>query len=642
MFQYIWAADAGDLVTSAFLSTIPHPPGFPLYWFLLKLAYVLPFGTIAFRATLVSMFFSAASMFVSILTVFLFLKFIKKTQFIYTLIGVTSVVYIYSSFVYMLYSSVQEVYTFSFFLLTITSYFLLKYILYKSDNDHLLFWLFFIIGSVHHAILSLLGGIYVIFYIAKKGEYFKLLKKQRVWILFFFVLALVPYLFQYIFSHEFKGIYWEPHNAIGFVSSALRLRYETLNTGGGFGGYAYKLANMRVYFAHIITNYSIFIVIIFAGLFHLYKNYKQIFKFFASGLFFYGIFLTFYMNSGSAIVDNYAVIERYYLFSYFFLPIPFLVSVFVITESITAQKIITSKRLQRLVSIILIFFIFFLLPFLTFYKSAKNLTYVLNDPIVEEHGYNILNSLPNRSVLILASDVDIFPVQYLHFVKHVRKDVIVLASSDIYNVEYHEMIRKYYPQLAYTPDSGSSLEMLEHFFAAAKKSGYSIYTNFLFPAQRYSYRRVGYLYEVYTTDTQAVTVSKVPIKKLQEYTEFSDSLFYSYQYPVYYFSTLRNKYSAYLLEIADKYYSSGDYNGANAVISNAYHFEPQNPEIVFLYTLTLQKTKQCNASIPILLHYFNDSKSYKAAYALARVYAVCKRDLVRFTYWDEVYKKLKP
>src|SRR3989344_683736 len=226
MYQYIWGADAGDLVTASFLGVLPHPQAFPIYWLIVRFAYFLPFGSVALKASFVSMLFGVSSVLVSMLTIYEFLKFIKKTSLIYKIVGFSSVVLAYSSFVFLLYSSVQEVYTLSIFLLTLTTYYLLKLTLYGEERDHKLFWLFFCISAVHHALLILIFAVYLYIFFKKKSEYILFFKKNLFHLIFFAVVAFIPYIFQYVLIRESASVYWEPKTIGGFVKTILRLRYD--------------------------------------------------------------------------------------------------------------------------------------------------------------------------------------------------------------------------------------------------------------------------------------------------------------------------------------------------------------------------------------------------------------------------------
>lgn len=57
----VYGFDSAELATGAYTLGIVHPPGYPLYLLLVRLAMVIPIGTIAFRANLVSALMGAAT-----------------------------------------------------------------------------------------------------------------------------------------------------------------------------------------------------------------------------------------------------------------------------------------------------------------------------------------------------------------------------------------------------------------------------------------------------------------------------------------------------------------------------------------------------------------------------------------------------
>ncbi|PJE62369.1 hypothetical protein COU88_05470 [Candidatus Roizmanbacteria bacterium CG10_big_fil_rev_8_21_14_0_10_39_6] len=643
MYQYIWGADAGDLVTSSFLGLLPHPPAFPVYWLILRFAYLLPFGSIALRASFVSMFFGMASMFVSILTVYEFLKFIKKTSFIYKIVGFFSVVLVYSSFVFLLYSSVQEVYTLSIFLLALTTYYLFKFILYEKESDHTLFWLIFCVSVVHHTVLVLIFGVYIYFFFLKRREYLLFFKKHLSLLILFVAIAFTPYVLQYALVHESSSVYWEPKTIDGFMRTFLRLRYGAFNTGGDFGNYSQKFEHVYRYLEHLFINYTVFITLSLIGFYALYRKYKKVFYICGLGFIIFGPLLIFYANSGGQLAENMGVLERYYMFSYVFLPIIF-IALFLQLEDVYARtKLITSKSIRLILfrGIILLFFVLY--PLVIFTKNYATVRKVLSEPIFERHAQNILNSLPKKSVLILKGDLDLFTTQYVHFVRSARKDVIVLSARNMYNPDYHTLIAHDYPQLHYAPMlTTEPLQIVDNFVKQMKNNGFDVYTNVPFTTVNYSFRRVSYVLELYKSNEKTVRISQVPVSSVKKFSDLPPTVFLDYKPRVFFFYELRNQYAKGLLDIADKYYSLKKYKNANAVARIAYEFNPYDSEIVFLHTLTLKETGKCMQSAPILINYFEYSKSYKVAYALSRVYAICARDIIQYSYWDSVYKKLKP
>src|SRR5438093_4180433 len=57
----IGGGDGGELVTVGYVLGVAHPPGFPLYTLLAKLATLLPVGTVAWRVNLLSAVCAAAA-----------------------------------------------------------------------------------------------------------------------------------------------------------------------------------------------------------------------------------------------------------------------------------------------------------------------------------------------------------------------------------------------------------------------------------------------------------------------------------------------------------------------------------------------------------------------------------------------------
>ena len=50
----IVGGDSGELITTAYLLGVPHPPGYPLYTILGKLFSLIPFYSVAWRVNLLS------------------------------------------------------------------------------------------------------------------------------------------------------------------------------------------------------------------------------------------------------------------------------------------------------------------------------------------------------------------------------------------------------------------------------------------------------------------------------------------------------------------------------------------------------------------------------------------------------------
>jgi len=414
-----------------------------------------------------------------------------------------------------------------------------------------------------------------------------------------------------------------------------------LNTGGGFDSYGQKFANIWVYIQHMYANYSAFMLIDLLGIVWLYKKFKKIFFVIVLGYILYGIFLPFYANSGAIGINSFGIWERYYIYSYVFLPIITTASFIAFEDYFLKLKIIESTLIRKVMFWGIVCIVFTIFPIVLFFKNAHTLSVVLSEPIFEIHARHMLDSLPKKSVLMLTGDIDIFPVQYVHFVKGYRKDVIVLSKSNIYNREYLKLVSRDYPQLHYELKEKDALDMLDSFVTQSIKSGYGVYTNEPIPSKNYSFTREGYTLKFYKSREKVVKVGTVSTSFLKKNSYFPDVLYRNFYPPVYFYTQLRSLYAKSLLEIADNFFYHKKHADAESIVEAAYKFDPHNADIVFLRTLILKNTGKCKQSIPMLLEYFEFARSSKAAYALSRVYAICSRDAIRFSYWDQIYKKLK-
>ena len=119
--------DSGELVTASYLLGIPHPPGYPLYCLLGKLFTFLPFGSIAYRVNLMSVFFASLTVVLIYLVV---LKLIthnsSRITFEYIPAIVAALCFAFSQSFWS-YALVAEVYTLKAFFLALLIFILLKW-----------------------------------------------------------------------------------------------------------------------------------------------------------------------------------------------------------------------------------------------------------------------------------------------------------------------------------------------------------------------------------------------------------------------------------------------------------------------------------------------------------------------------------
>lgn len=132
----IGLSDSGELTTCAYLLSIAHAPGYPLYLLLSKVFTFLPFGEVAFRVNLASAVFGA----LSCSLIFLIIMFLTQHQ----LSSLIATFCLGFSFTFWLLSTTAEVYTLNSCLVSLL---ILIYLIWtRSKTIRWLYLFFFIFG----------------------------------------------------------------------------------------------------------------------------------------------------------------------------------------------------------------------------------------------------------------------------------------------------------------------------------------------------------------------------------------------------------------------------------------------------------------------------------------------------------------
>ncbi|MEW6606331.1 MAG: DUF2723 domain-containing protein [bacterium] len=152
--------DSGELVTCAYLLSIAHAPGYPLYLLIGKVFTFLPFGEIAFRLNLMSALFSA----LSCSLIFLIIFFITRSRFS----GLMSSFCFGFSYTCWTLSIKAEVYTLNIFLLSLL---IVIFLIWRQGKKTLLLYLFFFIYGLspgNHLTIILFLPIFFYFIIKER------------------------------------------------------------------------------------------------------------------------------------------------------------------------------------------------------------------------------------------------------------------------------------------------------------------------------------------------------------------------------------------------------------------------------------------------------------------------------------------
>lgn len=308
-FVYLWTlaptitfGDSGELVTAAYSLGIAHPPGFPIWCFLVKIFTLLvPFKNIAWRANLASAFFSSMSavfLYFLIRDVLFFLQ-EGKNEFSKRKIEIFSLVFaLMLPFTRALWktSVVAEVYTLNLLFGIVTTYLLFLWLREKGGKNLLLFIFAFLCGlslTNHYLMLTRLPAYALIILIID----WKILLRPKVLLPAFlcFFLGLSFYLYLPIRARANPALNWgNPRDWQGFLSHVTRQQYAAAtatNVGGVslpiVSGWTPSLIFQKLYLtpyysARILVNELWFLpVFSLLGLYFLYKQKKELFWFFS-------------------------------------------------------------------------------------------------------------------------------------------------------------------------------------------------------------------------------------------------------------------------------------------------------------------------------------------------------------------------
>ena len=472
--------DSGDLVTSAYILGIPHPPGYPLYTMLGKLFTYIPFGSIAWRVNLMSAFF--ASLAVSLFFLLL-LKFFTPTTAL-----ISSLIFAFSR-EFWSQSVIAEVYTLHLFFLVLLIYLSLRLLEKPSPVIFLSSW--FIMGlslSNHHTALLFLPFLAWVTFRTWRN----IPGRGKAFFPCMFFLGLLPYLYLPLRSRANPPLDWgNPENLQNFLRVVTRHQY------GGFSfnswGWEYLQFHLAKYGKLLFRQFS-FLSLLALGLLGVVKKpgVKRVFLiyFFLAYSVFYVFLVAFnpYIRHPSVHVGVF-YIPSFLIFSYF------------IGEGISFLR----EKEKRLLPL------FFLLPFVLL---GINYPYCNRhkDFSSYQYGVKVLSLLPKNSIVFTDHKDSIFIFWYLQFVEGKRKDLVFLSVESLKRPIYLARMRKLYPRVKFPDEKevkGFIRETIEKKYPPEtivymiiesiiekNLAKFPIYSNLVFPQRKFVFSAVPPVYRL--------------------------------------------------------------------------------------------------------------------------------------------------
>ena len=431
----IYGGDSGDLVASAITRGIPHPPGYSFYTFLASLLVKLPFFTPSWRVGLLSSIPSA----ITLTFLFIIIKKITKN----TYVSLLATILLGFNYIFWLYSEVPEVFSLNNLLAVLLIYLVLEISQIRLITQIWRIYLFaFILGIVvchHHTIAFLFPGF---FYLLKQKQ--KIFKQVKLsdWLKITgcFLLGLAPLLYLPIVSQKMPAIDWGGvTNLNNFLRLLFRVDYGTFYSSTNPGNFfLLRLASIFFLGNFIVKDFWwLGILLLFLGLVYLRQKNKPLFWFFLIEL----ISLIFFIFYASFVLVNdlmVATFERFML-------LPYLIITILLACGLVFVLSLVSRRFSQLT--IIFKCIILIYPLTMLVSNFPKISILKNDLTAEHLAQDILDTLPQNSILLLATDTPLFDTQYYYYAYSYRPDIKAIHFFKLYKDYYSQTLKKFYPDL---------------------------------------------------------------------------------------------------------------------------------------------------------------------------------------------------
>jgi hypothetical protein len=397
--------DAGELTLAALRLGIPHPPGYPLFTWLGRLATLLPFSEPALVTNLLTLIIAALA--VSLLYfISRWLIFSRTGSF------VTSITFGFS-ITFWNNATSHEVYSFTIFLLVL----LLLLVLKANQGDFKIFLLVsFVFGlAIGHQPTALLWlpGLLLL-----AGKQSKISTRTIPILLIFFILGLSSSLGTLLRAQAGPEFNWEnPNNLIRFFQHITAAQYQELSFGVSSQTFWHRLIGLPgLWLAEFGIPALILLITGIVSLFIL--NRSKLF-----GL------LLITATSLFGITYNIPDFKPHLLSS--FVGLALLIG----AGATWIQQ--NTKRYHQIVVIIIIL----ICPAYTFIKNLEvnleNRTFIVKD-LAE----NYLTSLPADAVFIYGADVNGNALNYVRTINDTKSDLSVISAEMLFSPIYWEKLAK--------------------------------------------------------------------------------------------------------------------------------------------------------------------------------------------------------
>jgi len=445
----VFHGDSGEMISVAYTLGVAHPPGFPLYAILAKLAALLPFGSVAWRVNLFSAVSSAAAAF------FLCRAVARWTGSAFP--GILAAgAFAFSSIVWP-YAVTAEVFAlnnlFVALLLDLTTGLALATEAGHGRRRIALIAFVFALGLANHQILLLLAGPPVLWLVAREV----VAHRASLWpVALGAVAGLLPYLYLFVAPHFGSEIVWgDTTSPSGWLAHILRSEYGTFQLGSRSPTASFQALGLLLAFARLFARSTLWVgpLLALAAIPALGPStpLTGVLRAWAVGL--VGHLAVFTTLSHLSMSDpvHAAVQQRFWQQA-----VLLLAAFMGLGLAHLARLPLRSAR--PLAAVLALGLPTTLV--LTQYRAMDQSGHVF----FRSYGKAILDSLPRRAVLVITSDEAIGSVRYLQQVEGWRRDVRVLPAGQLASPWFRLVAERSMSGLRFPPASRGAEAFTFHAF----------------------------------------------------------------------------------------------------------------------------------------------------------------------------------
>ncbi|MBU1627564.1 DUF2723 domain-containing protein, partial [bacterium] len=401
----IYLGDSPEFAAASYILGVAHPTGYPLFLMLGKLCtIIIPFGSIAFRANMLSVLCMAIS-------AFLIFKIGKPLSLNPAIAAFIALCTLFTPTIWAE-AGVSKVYMLNLTFLLLSLYLFFKF--EKTKDIRLLFTIFLTVGLglSNHIFLIIFLIPFFIFLMSKRYRSLFDIKKISI-SLALLLLGLSIYIYIPLRTSMNPNICWgKPDNIPRLKTYITQQQYNVKKGVRDFSDFLFLL---KKWILLIPSEYGWAITLTIAiGIFAFFIKRRRIF-----------IFLMSIILINLMIVWFYGVGKEFHLV--YHIPV-------VVLSGLFAYGLLSIDRVKKLLTDVKSIYCIF--PLIVFFIFSKN--YFIANRNDHQfgyfHGINIMNTMDKGAVFFGETDTALFPLYYLSFVENYRRDVKIIDRQ--MNVAY--------------------------------------------------------------------------------------------------------------------------------------------------------------------------------------------------------------